>query len=196
MQNNNIISVHDKKYNTKNLSSPRRRGSMLEVPSCHIKNGFPHSPKRQPFFCRIQNNFILFLSMLIISPLSLANAINSNDYWQCTTTDREDKQWVAKSISQRAAANTAYDACKKQSRLPATCKAAKEACEHFINGITDKPMWQCTALDQRGKPWVSNLYSNQDDAAIAAKAYCQESSAMPGSCFINMLTCKNRNSEK
>ncbi len=144
----------------------------------------------------MQHNQItaVLFSILFISPLSWANTMDSRDYWQCTTSDSEVKQWVGKSANQRIAANVAYDACKKQSRLPATCKAAKEACEHFINGMTNKPMWQCTALDQRAKPWVSNLYTNQDDAALAAKAYCQESSTIPGSCYINMVTCKNRNS--
>lgn len=115
-----------------------------------------------------------------------------DDYWKCATTDGEFKEWVAQHPKERYAANLAYDACKKQSRFPKTCKASKEACELFVQGVSTKPMWQCTALDQQAKPWVSNLYGNRDDAALAAKAYCQENSDLPGSCYINLITCKNR----
>ena len=113
------------------------------------------------------------------------------DYWQCTASDGEDKQWVVNSTYERQATNEAYDACRKQSRIPETCKAAHEACEAFLNGVSTRPLWQCTALDRFAKPWVSNPYSHRDDAAIAAKAYCEEKSKDPDSCYINLLTCRN-----
>lgn len=137
----------------------------------------------------------VFICSLLIANTSLWARPQSGaiDYWQCTTTDNDDQQWIAKNTYERAAANIAYSSCKKQSRIPSTCKAAKEACEHMINGLTDKPMWQCTALDKQAKPWVSNLYTQRYDAALAAKAYCQERSSEPGTCYINLLTCKNKN---
>lgn len=134
----------------------------------------------------------LILSMILPS-LIWADTLSSSSYWQCSAHDSTDKQWVAKSVYERAATNQAYDGCKKQSTNPTSCKIAKEFCEYFANGKSNRPMWQCTALDLMAKPWVSNTYSQRDDAAIAAKAYCQEQSSMPDTCYINLLTCKNLN---
>ena len=141
-----------------------------------------------------KNICTLLLSYLMLCNCLLAQSMNQElDYWQCTTSDADDQQWIAKNTYERAAANIAYSSCKKQSRLPATCKASKETCEHIVNGLTDKPMWQCTAIDQFAKPWISNIYLQRYDAALAAKAYCQENSKNPGSCYINLLTCVNKN---
>lgn len=118
-----------------------------------------------------------------------------NSYWQCRAYDQDNYQWTAKSTYERTAVNKAYEACKKQSKKPETCKTAKEYCEGFINGISTRPMWQCTALDRMAKPWVSAVYSNQDDAALGAKAYCQERSTVPTTCYVNMVTCKNLNAQ-
>jgi len=118
------------------------------------------------------------------------------DYWQCTSYDKQDQQWLAKSQYERTATNKALEACKKQSKEPESCKIAKEYCESIVNGISTRPMWQCIALDLMAKPWRSNFYTNRDDAALAAKAYCQQRSGIPDSCYINLLTCKNFNSNR
>jgi hypothetical protein len=54
-------------------------------------------------------------------------------------------------------------------------------------------MWQCTALDQTGEPWQSNFYSQRLDAALGAKAFCKEKSSVPDTCYINLVTCINKN---
>lgn len=64
-------------------------------------------------------------------------------------------------------------------------------CELFIDGVSTSPAWQCSALDQMAKVWVNNPYPNRDDAALAAKAYCQDNSGFPDTCYVNLLTCKN-----
>lgn len=117
--------------------------------------------------------------------------VNAADTWQCTASDAQEKQWVIHSTYERQATNEAYALCKKESQVPHTCRVAHEACEPFVNGVSIKPLWKCTALDRLSKPWVSIAYANRDDAAIAAKAYCQEQSQAPDSCYINLLTCKN-----
>jgi hypothetical protein len=117
----------------------------------------------------------------------------SPDHWKCSVTDMANKTWTVDHQYQRSAINMALDACKKQSTTPGSCKAAKEACELFINGKSNRASWQCTALDQAAKPWVSNTYSQRADAAIAAKDYCKENSSAPGSCYVNLVTCKNLN---
>jgi hypothetical protein len=65
-----------------------------------------------------------------------------------------------------------------------------------MNGVSTRPMWRCTAFDQMVKSWPSNTYTHRDDAAIAAKAYCEQGSAFPDTCFINLMTCKNMNSRE
>jgi hypothetical protein len=118
---------------------------------------------------------------------------DSSNYWQCSAVDRYQQEWTIESSYERVAINKALQTCKAQSQVPESCQVAKEYCEAFVHGVSAKPMWKCTALDDRAKPWVSNIYSNQDDAAIAALAYCKEKSASPMSCYINMVTCRNIN---
>lgn len=135
-------------------------------------------------------HMLIFVSILTLLCTNLLRA-DGSDYWQCTSSDGEDKQWVVNSSYERQAINKAFDACKKESRLPESCKTAHAACEAFVNGLSTRPLWQCTALDRFAKPWISNHYRHRDDAAIAAKAYCEEKSRAPDSCYINLLTCRN-----
>lgn len=132
--------------------------------------------------------------LFFLMSLSTAYANSPNDFWRCLAKDNEMHQWQFESAYQREAINRAFDACKKQSSTPKTCHTAREMCEYFSNGQSTRPLWRCLALDQMAKSWSSNLYPNRDDAAIAAKAYCKDKSAMPDSCYVNLLTCKNVNS--
>ena len=138
---------------------------------------------------------IVFVSFLLTSYASQADVLESREknYWQCTASDHNDKQWVARSEYERGATNKAFEGCKKESSLPTSCKVAKENCEEIVKGVSTRPMWQCTALDQMARPWRSSFYPQRDDAALGAKAYCQHNSKVPDSCYINLLTCKNMN---
>lgn len=118
---------------------------------------------------------------------------NEAPYWRCTASDSDGKQWEEKSMYERAAISKAFDACKKQSQIPASCKADTGVCEGFDHGVSISPSWQCTALDQNAKPWLSHSYVNMDDAAMAAKSTCEQRSVSPDSCYINLSTCKNLN---
>ena len=120
---------------------------------------------------------------------------SSENYWQCTTTDGEEKAWVAQGAYELSAINQAFAACKKASALPRTCKSSKHTCEFFVNWQTTKPMWRCVALDRMANQWPSNIYFVRDDAALAAKAFCKDRSPIPASCYINLLTCQNINAE-
>ena len=124
--------------------------------------------------------------LLLTNPLWAAET----SYWQCTTSDGNNKQWVLKSIYERAARAKTFDVCKKQSEIPSSCKTD---CEGFNHGVSTRPLWQCTALDQNAKPWISQAYAQRDDAAIGAKMRCKELSSVPDSCYINLSTCVNLN---
>lgn len=131
------------------------------------------------------------ISILIF--LAVTSYANADEQWECRAHDSVNLQWVAKGDYQRIAATDALNACKKQSAYPNACKAEKEDCQLFVNGITTRPMWQCKALDQLSKVWPSTIYKHRDDAAIAAKSYCRHHSAMPDTCYINLLMCRNLN---
>ncbi len=134
---------------------------------------------------------------LFISITAAANpGIDTNNYWECRAHDSTDKEWIARGTYDRVTINDAFSACKKQSASPSTCHAPKEACEVFINGRTTRPMWRCTSLDQLSKVWRSGIYNQRNDAALAAKAHCHQHSAMPDTCYINLLMCKNLNELK
>lgn len=114
-----------------------------------------------------------------------------NSYWQCVTHDSANKQWAAKSAYKKTALNIAFDACKKQSQQPVSCKASVSNCEGFNQGFSIRPMWRCTAMDKTAEAWQSNFYSQRDDAALGAKAYCKQNSTVPETCYINVVTCVN-----
>jgi hypothetical protein len=138
------------------------------------------------------NFWLLFVISL---PFTVcAEPLISGNYWQCITTDRTNKHWTAVSIYQKIAQNFAFASCKKESTTPTSCKTSRQHCEQFIDGVSVQPMWECLALDRTAAPWRSNRYSNRWDAALGAKAYCQQKSVVPGTCYVNLVTCVNKNS--
>ena len=137
---------------------------------------------------------LFFLLMILSNPI-WAN----DDHWQCAAHDNQDKQWQAVSSYERVANNKAFEACKKESAVPASCKPTEDACDYIMNGKSSnlKPhqessssSWTCTALDQAAASWVGKTYNNKDDAALNAKTNCQEHSKVPDTCYINLLTCR------
>lgn len=132
----------------------------------------------------------LMCLILLIPSLSFAA---SGSYWKCITKDISGKWWSSNSAYQKRAINLTFDACKKESRFPKTCKTASNACEHYINGVSITPAWRCTALDKEAQSWESIYYNHKDDAAIAAKDYCKSRSSVPDTCYVNMVTCVNVN---
>lgn len=137
---------------------------------------------------------IAVFALLLVRPAFAVVVLHGeNDYWRCVVSDAEQKHWAAQSAYRRTAINKAYDACKKMSDKPSSCKAAVENCEAFINGLTTRPMWQCMALDFYANPFTSNIYKRKYDAALAAQAYCKDNSDYPDSCYINLITCENLN---
>lgn len=135
----------------------------------------------------------LFIFMLLPVSGFTAPINEEGSYWQCITHDKANKEWTARNTYQKVAINIAFAACKKESEFPSSCKAAKSGCEGFYMGMSTKPLWRCTALDQTAEPWNSNYYPQREDAALAAKAYCRENSTVPDTCYINMVTCRNFN---
>ena len=116
-----------------------------------------------------------------------------NSYWVCKSYDTTNKQFIAQNTYQRVALNKAYKACKNNSRAPNTCKVAKEYCENYVKGRSQRAYWQCTALDFLAQAWVSDGYNTLDEAAIGARNFCEQQSGLPDACYVNLLTCKNRN---
>ncbi len=131
----------------------------------------------------------LFVVLLLLSMQAYSQA----DNWTCKSHDAAHMEWSVSNAYQRMAINLAFDACKKQSKWPKTCKTSLNDCEGFLNGISTKPIWRCLALDAQAQPWQSYYYTTKDDAALAAKAYCKSKSAVPDTCFVNMVTCININ---
>lgn len=145
-------------------------------------------------FCKVIGIAYVFSFMSISA--SADSGVDMNNYWECHAYDSTQKEWTAQGTYDRVAVNKAFSACKKQSTAPNTCQAPKETCEVFINGKTTRPMWRCASLDQLSKVWRSGIYSQRNDAALAAKAYCHQHSAMPDTCYINLLMCRNLNEQK
>lgn len=142
----------------------------------------------------------ILLCLCILKPVWA----DDNNYWQCVAHDSEKKQWMVKNVYEQVASNKAFEACKKESRAPVSCKAPKASCDHFSDGTdsakqqatSSNAMWQCTALDQKATTWPGSTYSNRDEAALGAKANCRKHSSLPDTCYVNFLTCKNINDSR
>ncbi len=115
------------------------------------------------------------------------------DSWQCIAHDNTYQEWTVEANYQRGALNNAMGDCKKESTQPSSCVVAKEDCDLLVNGLSVRPLWQCSALDAMALSWKSNIYRKADDAALAAKAYCKENSAYPETCYLYLFMCKNLN---
>jgi len=135
---------------------------------------------------------ILFL-FIFLPLIGFAMPINNNVYWVCKTHDNNNLEWSVKNSYKKVALNLAFDACKKQSKTPKSCKTSLNDCEGFQNGLSTKPLWRCTALERGAGHWLSNYYSNREDAAIAAKDYCKTQSSIPETCYVNLIGCTNAN---
>ncbi|RUR12946.1 hypothetical protein [Legionella sp. km772] len=136
---------------------------------------------------------ISFLLTMFLPFLSFASPDENQDYWVCKTHDNNNVEWTVKNKYQKIALNLSFDACKKQSKNPNTCKTSSNDCEGFHLGLSTKPYWRCTALDKKSGVWKSNYYPNRDDAYMAAKDYCKSKSQAPETCYVHVLTCTNIN---
>lgn len=148
---------------------------------------------------KIRTNIIIYINLLLIfSPYGIAIASNDSKSWQCTAYDAEQKEWLEQSDYQITALNKSFAECKKQSRFPHTCTINKANCKALVFGIPLKinSDWSCIALDEAGISWPSNIYNSAMEAAMAAKEYCRENSAVPDTCYIYNYTCKNFTAKK
>lgn len=134
-----------------------------------------------------------FVILLSIPISSFAVTIDPNgNYWQCKSNDATDTYWESKNIYQKIALNFSFAKCKKNSKVPATCKTSVANCARFVAGVNVMPMWECTAFDKEAFAWTSNQYPHREDAALAAQAYCKQKSPIPETCYINLITCLNK----
>lgn len=141
----------------------------------------------------MNDKITLYVVLLLLPLLSFAMPDDGQDYWVCKTHDETNREWIVKNNYQKIALNLSFNECKKQSKNPMSCKTSINDCEGFHLGLSTKPFWRCTALDVTATAWRSNYYSNREDAALAAQAYCKSMSTMPGTCYINLVTCINLN---
>ncbi|MBA2652233.1 MAG: hypothetical protein H0U73_08205 [Tatlockia sp.] len=133
---------------------------------------------------------ILFMGAFFIQQSHSAELIIPVNSSSCLTSDSENRHWLKISTYGLTAMNKSFDACKKESNFPTTCRVVKESCDLYIKEAAQETTWQCTALDFYGNPWRSTGSSKQDVTALAAKAKCRRNSLVPDSCYINLVTCR------
>lgn len=114
---------------------------------------------------------------------------NTANYWQCNSYDQSSTTWTGSNTYQKVAMSTALELCKKESKTPATCKVDHRLCVEYNQDKNSRPRWQCTALDQKGTPWLGNYFNDRDSAAMNALDICKSSSKIPDTCTINLVTC-------
>lgn len=129
---------------------------------------------------------LVFLILLILSQTGF-----SDDYFQCSITDRESKSWSAKSKHHKMAVHLALEACKRESNAPGSCKKSKIKCDDSDPTVaTNNGGWRCMALDYMARAWSKDYHPNIDGAAFMALTYCRQRSAVPETCYLNYITCE------
>jgi hypothetical protein len=139
------------------------------------------------------NHHLKYIILLMFSFSSIWAETDMHQiiYWQCSSSDNANNQWTSKSANKRAALNISFEACKKESEIPTTCKSS-DSCDGINRlGTITKPKVNCTAFDRLGQAWVSYVNTQGEDAAMAAKDYCQKNSVLPYTCYVNLVTCAN-----
>ncbi|MFA6303621.1 MAG: hypothetical protein WC627_10905 [Legionella sp.] len=115
--------------------------------------------------------------------------IDTNNYWQCSSYDSENKTWSASNTYQKISLTNALESCKKASTLPASCRADEGMCIEFNKEKNTKPRWQCVALDEQGDSYHSTYFADRDSAGLDAINTCKTNSKIPDTCSINLITC-------
>lgn len=138
----------------------------------------------------------LLTVLLLGVPLILEAALGvaqSKEEWHCFAQDYTNKRWVVVSSHELFSIHEAMQNCKKESNQPKSCSASISNCEGFINGVSIRPLWRCTALDSLANPWFSAIHWKADNAIFSARSRCQRHSPAPETCYVNAHTCKNLN---
>ncbi len=138
-------------------------------------------------------NKLIIFCLILLPSLSFAETLRGhNSTWQCAAYDDSNKQWIVKSQYQRKAINQAKANCTNDSQNPKSCHVAKEFCEVIVAGREYKSHWQCLALDKMGHHFRSDTHNSRNHAIVGARKLCQRQSVFPSSCYVRLLTCKNK----
>ncbi|KTC69298.1 hypothetical protein Lbir_2037 [Legionella birminghamensis] len=143
----------------------------------------------------IKQTSIALLLLCAGIPGFAESVVSQEKNWECRAQDQTKKQWLGISNYELTALNKAFDACKKESQFPLSCKISRSNCDGYVNGNSISPLWQCTAMDSDAQPWLSVYFRHRDDAVFSAKDYCRGHSNVPETCYVNIVTCKNINQQ-
>lgn len=135
----------------------------------------------------------LITTALILISITGLNFASSNE-WHCLIIDSDNKPYEASSDYKQTALNRAFEACKKNSQDPATCKLAQSRCVggNQVNGSPDiQQVWRCSALDNQAVLWKAESSAGPDRALLRAKARCMRESPVPLTCYAYHMFCKN-----
>jgi hypothetical protein len=133
----------------------------------------------------VKNYYILLL-------LALSSSVQAQgSYWQCLARDAAQQTWTAKHSYQKIALNFALSSCKKGSQDPSSCTGALEECTALNWESVASSQWRCTSIDWGAESWTSTFFGDRQSAGLSALTLCRTQSAMPSTCTMNMITCKN-----
>lgn len=126
--------------------------------------------------------------ILLIIPMTAIASTQS--LWHCVVEDEASKQWSRYGAYERVAVSKAFEGCKKESTLPATCRVQSNGCDFIEEGaVVSTRHWQCLALDDQALSFLSAPAAHQDEAIFQAKALCRAKSRVPDTCYVNSVTC-------
>lgn len=131
--------------------------------------------------------YLFWLLMLIITPSWGEEPV----VWHCTATDQQQRFWTIDTPYEKVSQMKVLDRCRKESAVPTSCQVSHTTCDMTLHGVTQRPLWQCTAIDRKAHAWKSTVFSQQYEAVAAAKADCHNQSTVPLSCYVNLMTCVN-----
>lgn len=136
---------------------------------------------------------ILSIGLIAVCISSHASNLRGHrSYWQCEASDSSAQVWSYSNSYKRKAINEAFSLCKKNSKNPGSCATSYEGCNMIVKGRQLQSSWQCSALDHTGNSYSGDVFSTRIDAIDGAKAICKQQSVSPSSCYVRLITCKNK----
>ena len=133
-----------------------------------------------------------YILICLICLLYNAPAFANANLWQCRAHDANNKTWTVTKAYQQMAINYAKQTCRKHSSQPDSCEVAKSWCDFLSRGKRHTSTWTCSAFDKNGGYWPGPIESDRERALSGAAAHCQRQSAVPDSCYVRIITCKNK----
>lgn len=125
-----------------------------------------------------------------LSLLGILFSATSFAFWRCPAIDFQLNKYYVDNKSIDRAINKSLSKCRKNSEMPKSCLVERSFCQQLNSTDTSHIQWRCYSYDRTKTAFRTPFYTNQYEAAIAAKIICRRLSKYPSSCYVHLSGCE------